>query len=103
MMKKKDQEYFKYGIIENAKFWKRLGGKPYFANRKILDFGCGHGSLCIDIANSGAESITGIDIGEAIDFAKENLIFHSGFTLYVHFTIPPELDKSVSSSIFEES
>ena len=74
MMKKKDQEYFKYGIIENAKFWKRLGGKPYFANRKILDFGCGHGSLCIDIANSGAESITGIDIGEAIDFAKENLI-----------------------------
>jgi len=74
MFKKKDLDYFNYGIIENKKFWRRLGGKPDFENKSILDFGCGHGSLCIDIANSGANSITGIDLNdELLKFANQNL------------------------------
>ena len=29
--------------IDNYKFWKRLGGKPNFKNKTVLDFGCGYG------------------------------------------------------------
>ena len=74
MLDKKELDYFEYGKIENKKFWKRLGGKPDLKNKSILDFGCGHGALCIDLAQSGAKSITGIDLNsKLVDFAKNNL------------------------------
>ena len=67
-------DYFKLGEIENEKFWRRLGGKPDFRNKSVLDFGCGHGSLAVDIALSGAKRVIGVDLEkEYIDFAKENL------------------------------
>ena len=34
-MKLHDIDYFKYGKIENKKFWKRLGSKPDFKNKKV--------------------------------------------------------------------
>ena len=61
-MKLHDIDYFKYGKIENKKFWKRLGSKPDFKNKKVLDFGCGHGSLTLDIAALGAQKVIGIDL-----------------------------------------
>ena len=62
------------GKVEINKFWKRLGGKPELNGKSILDFGCGHGALCIDLAQSGAKLINGIDLNnELIDFAKKNL------------------------------
>tara|TARA_B100001559_G_C16429310_1_gene589050 strand:+ start:63 stop:809 length:747 start_codon:yes stop_codon:yes gene_type:complete len=74
MLNKEDLDYFNFGDIENKKFWKRLNGRPNFENKSILDFGCGHGSLCIDIAKSGASFVTGIDLNKKlINFAKENL------------------------------
>ena len=74
MLSKKDLDYFNHGSIENKKFWKRLGEKPDFENKSILDFGCGHGALCIDIAKSGAGLVTGIDLSKSLlKFAKENL------------------------------
>ncbi len=74
MLNKEDLDYFNYGSIENKKFWKRLKGRPDFKNKSILDFGCGHGSLCIDIAQSDASSVTGIDLSKKLlNFAKENL------------------------------
>ena len=74
MLNKKDLDYFEYGKVEINKFWKRLGGKPELEDRSILDFGCGHGALCVDLAKSGAKLINGIDVNsELIDFAKENL------------------------------
>ena len=46
-----------------------------FENKSILDFGCGHGSLCIDIAKNNARSILGIDLSEKLlNFANENLL-----------------------------
>ena len=40
----------------------------------MLDFGCGHGALSLEIASSGAERVVGIDIEKQnIDFANENL------------------------------
>ena len=74
MLSVEDLDYFNYGNIENKKFWKRLNGRPDFENKSILDFGCGHGSLCVDIAQSGANLVTGIDLNKKlIKFARENL------------------------------
>ena len=69
-----DINYFKDGKIENKKFWQRLSLKPDFKNKTILDFGCGHGSLAIEIANLGAQKVIGVDLNnDLINFAKENL------------------------------
>ncbi len=74
MLNQKDLNYFKYGKVENIKFWKRLGGKPNLSGKTILDFGCGHGALCIDIADSGAKSVLGIDLNDnLLNFANLNL------------------------------
>ena len=74
MIEKKDLDYFNYGQIENEKFWRRFKHKPNLKNKSVLDFGCGHGALCVDLANSGAETVIGIDLEEKLlDFAKENL------------------------------
>ncbi len=74
MLSNEDLDYFNYGSVENKKFWKRLKGKPDFENKSILDFGCGHGAMCIEIAKSGASSVKGIDLNKnLLDFARENL------------------------------
>ena len=74
MLKNEDINYFNNGDIENKKFWRRIGSKPNFKNKKVLDFGCGHGSLVVDIAKSGAQKVIGVDLNKrVIDFAKENL------------------------------
>ncbi len=75
MLKENDISYFNHGFKENKKFWERLGGKPEFKNKSILDFGCGHGALCIDMAREDAKNISGIDLEEnLLSFAQENLI-----------------------------
>ena len=66
--------YFKAGEIENKKFWKRLEFKPDFKGKTVLDFGCGLGSLAIEIAKMGAKKVVAIDLeDEFINFAQENL------------------------------
>ena len=66
MLNKKDINinYFNHGKIENERFWKRLGGKPNLKNKSVLDFGCGLGALCVDIALSEAKNVNGIDLEE---------------------------------------
>ena len=74
MLKSENINYFKHGKIENIKFWKRLGSKPDFKDKRILDFGCGYGSLTLEIAASGAQKVIGVDSNnDVISFAKENL------------------------------
>ena len=74
MLNQKDISYFNFQFLENKKFWKRLGGKPNFEKKTVLDFGCGHGALSIEIAQSGAKEIKGIDLENGpLDFAKKNL------------------------------
>ena len=74
MLTKHNIDYFNLGKSENKKFWERLGGKPNFENKTVLDFGCGHGALSVEIAESGAKKVLGVDLEEEnIDFAKENL------------------------------
>jgi len=67
-------DYFNRGYMENPRFWSRLGGEPFFKGLKVLDIGCGTGSLCVDIATKGAKKVIGIDIKErVVAFAKEHL------------------------------
>ena len=69
-----DINYFNRGFKENEKFWERLGEKPEFKDKSILDFGCGHGALCIDIAGEDARDILGIDLEENLyHLHRENL------------------------------
>ena len=74
MINQKDVSYFNFQSIENTKFWKRLGDKPNFKEKSVLDFGCGHGALSIEAAELGAKEVTGIDLeDEPLDFANKNL------------------------------
>jgi len=67
-------DYFKRGKYENPRFWSRFGGKPILKGASVLDVGCGYGSLCIDIALSGAKKVVGLDINsQGIDVTNENL------------------------------
>ena len=69
-----DVDYFNRGQVENSRYWGRLGGKPDFKDAIVVDLGCGHGSLCIDIARSGARRVIGLDLNaRLVDFANENL------------------------------
>lgn len=57
----------------NPKFLSRFPNIN-FINQKILDLGCGHGALSIDIAIRGANKVVGIDLNRSwIDFANDNL------------------------------
>lgn len=69
-----DVEYFGRGRWENPRFWNRLGGQPDLRGKKVLDLGCGHGSLCVDMAKAGAERVIGVDLNpRLIEFAERNL------------------------------
>ena len=67
-------KYFNKGQVDNPKYWQRIGGKPNFKDAVVIDLGCGHGSLCIDIALSGARRVIGLDLNSRlVNFANENL------------------------------
>ncbi|MER3402147.1 MAG: class I SAM-dependent methyltransferase [Armatimonadota bacterium] len=69
-----DMDYFGRGKWENPRFWNRLGGMPDLRGKKVLDLGCGHGSLCVDMAKAGATRVVGVDLDpRRIEFAQRNL------------------------------
>jgi len=67
-------EYFQIRRnIKNPIFFDRFSEIQY-EGLKILDLGCGHGALSIDLALKGAKEIVGIDLNsELISFANRNL------------------------------
>jgi SAM-dependent methyltransferase len=65
---------FALSDYNNIKFFNRLNGEPDFSGKKVLDIGCGYGSLCVYIACKGAKKVIGVDIDDKrITSAKENL------------------------------
>jgi SAM-dependent methyltransferase len=66
--------WFERGQADNIRFWSRLGHKPDLKGLTILDVGCGHGRLCLEMAIAGASKVVGIDIDKPVlDFARRNL------------------------------
>jgi SAM-dependent methyltransferase len=110
MLKQYDIDFFNRGRVENPRYWKRFGGKPDFTDAVVVDLGCGHGSLCIDIALSGARRVIGLELNpDRIDFANENLkINYPQLANIVEFrlqnlqdTPESEIDYFVSKDAFE--
>jgi SAM-dependent methyltransferase len=67
----KSLRYFEEQVIDSQKYWDRLGGRPDFSGKVVLELGCGHGALSIDAAISGAQQVIGLDlIGSRIEFAR---------------------------------
>ena len=69
-----NQASFEYQYnIDNKEFFARLGPVD-FKNKYVAEIGCGHGALCIDIAQRGARHVFGLDIYDRlINFASSNL------------------------------
>ena len=65
--------YFDAQFDSNREYWRRFGGKPELAGKRVLEVGCGHGAMAIDLASHGAE-VLAVDLDESrIDFAQRNL------------------------------
>jgi 2-polyprenyl-3-methyl-5-hydroxy-6-metoxy-1,4-benzoquinol methylase len=47
----------------NPEFWRRFGERPNVAGKSVLDLGCGHGALALEMARDGAHVI-GLDPDE---------------------------------------
>jgi len=55
----------------NPEFWARSGGRPDFTGQRILEVGCGHGALSVDMALNNA-TVIGVDLNKwRVDFANE--------------------------------
>lgn len=67
----KELEYFIDQIEHsNPEFWKRICFND-FKDKTVLDIGCGHGALSVNIARLGANRVVGIDVDRSrIEFAK---------------------------------
>src|SRR5689334_3486978 len=67
-----DVAYFRRGEWDNPRFWSRLGERPDVRGLRVLEIGSGWGSLCVDLAQAGAERVVGLDLKQnLVDFARE--------------------------------
>jgi len=57
-------EMFEWGFSQAPNLWQRLGVKPDFRGKDVLEVGSGLGCLTADIALAGAASVLGVDIWE---------------------------------------
>lgn len=53
--------FFRYQLEDNLKFWRRFGLEVDVGGEDVLDLGCGHGALSLDLARRGARSVLGLD------------------------------------------
>jgi ubiquinone/menaquinone biosynthesis C-methylase UbiE len=104
------EAYVALQAVLNARFWQRLGGMPDFSGLRVLDFGCGHGALSLDMARAGAASILGIDLADQrIRYAQARMGTRAPAGCDMRFeclditTIPGQdlFDRIVSKDTFE--
>jgi ubiquinone/menaquinone biosynthesis C-methylase UbiE len=65
--------YFSRQLEANEEFWRRFGKRPDLAGMTVLDLGCGHGAMTLEIAGQGGAAL-GVDLNaDLIQFARRNL------------------------------
>lgn len=69
-----DDDYFDQQTRDSLpRYWQRTGGVPDLAGQRVLDFGCGHGAMSVQLAQAGAD-VTGIDLdAERIAYARKRV------------------------------
>jgi 2-polyprenyl-3-methyl-5-hydroxy-6-metoxy-1,4-benzoquinol methylase len=74
-------------------FWARCGGQPDLCGMRVLEVGCGHGALCVDMARNGA-IVVGVDLNRwRVSFATELLQSrYPQLTSRVQFSATPVQD-----------
>lgn len=67
------RRYFAEQQASNREYWRRFGASPDWNGKRVLEVGCGHGAMSIEIAQAGA-TVLGVDLDEfRVDFANRNL------------------------------
>lgn len=65
---------FERGERENRTFWARIGGRPALRGARVLEIGCGLGSLCVEVAQAGAAKVVGLDSdAKVVAFARRHV------------------------------
>jgi ubiquinone/menaquinone biosynthesis C-methylase UbiE len=60
-------------LNSNPEFWRRFGQRPSFAGQRILDLGCGHGAMSLEMALAGGR-VVGVDLDTArISWARDEV------------------------------
>lgn len=74
LQQRRSKAYFDWQRqFSNAHFWERIGHVD-LRGKRILELGCGHGALAVEMAEKGAASVHGLDLEpQFIDFANRNL------------------------------
>jgi SAM-dependent methyltransferase len=67
------RQYFDGQEESNEEYWRRFGTTVGWAGKRVLEVGCGHGAMSVEIAQAGA-SVLGVDLDEGrVAFANANL------------------------------
>ena len=69
-----DQAYFEDQFTRSIpEFWCRFGDTPVFEGKRILDPGCGHGAMSLQMSEAGGH-VLGVDLDESrIRYAQEHV------------------------------
>jgi 2-polyprenyl-3-methyl-5-hydroxy-6-metoxy-1,4-benzoquinol methylase len=54
--------------------WLKPLGPSDLQGKRIIELGCGNGSLLVHIADFNPETIVGVDLGTAVQAARRNLV-----------------------------
>lgn len=67
------RQYFDGQDASNKEYWRRFDTRLDWAGKRVLEVGCGHGAMSVEIAQAGA-SVVGVDLDEGrIAFANRNV------------------------------
>ncbi len=68
---RRSRAMFAYQRDSTDQFWGRIAPAPVVQGARVLDLGCGHGVLSVDLAQRGAIEVVGLDLDtDAISFAS---------------------------------
>jgi cyclopropane fatty-acyl-phospholipid synthase-like methyltransferase len=57
------RQYFIKQRASNREYWRRFGASPDWDGKRVLEVGCGHGAMSIELAEAGA-MVHGVDLDE---------------------------------------